>query len=174
MSLPPASDHDRPPEDREPGWHEHPQHPTVQRYWDGAAWTGEHRFALTAPGDEAVARILGASDGHAPAADYSGVPSEGALCLAAAFGVPLLYGAGAMMVAEGIDDCSADTEANWVLVIGVFMWVGTVVAAERGLRLLGVRMWLRAIVVAVSGLWSAGVVYYSLIFISLSALCFGC
>lgn len=28
-----------------PGWYEHPEHPTVQRYWDGSCWTGEHRFA---------------------------------------------------------------------------------------------------------------------------------
>lgn len=32
----------------QPGWHAHPEHETVQRYWDGTCWTGEHRFALVA------------------------------------------------------------------------------------------------------------------------------
>jgi hypothetical protein len=39
-----VSDNDVPPERSTPGWHAHPEHSTVERYWDGQRWT-EHRFA---------------------------------------------------------------------------------------------------------------------------------
>lgn len=29
-----------------PGWHQHPDHDAVERYWDGARWSTEYRFAL--------------------------------------------------------------------------------------------------------------------------------
>jgi hypothetical protein len=171
MSLPAASADGQPPDDREPGWHPHPKHPTVQRYWNGAAWTGEHRFA---PTDDPGAELMRTADRLAAHTDDAGLPNEGAIWLAGGFGLPLVYFAGAWIVAEGIDDCSADTEANVALVVGVFLWLAAVAAVERGLRLLDVRMWLRVIVVAVSGLYSAYVVYIGLIVIALSAWCFGC
>lgn len=32
-----------------PGWQAHPEHPTIERYWDGHQWT-EHRFAANTDG----------------------------------------------------------------------------------------------------------------------------
>jgi len=50
--------HDAPPTgSQRPGWHRHPEHAIVERYWDGAYWTGEHRFAAdAAPPGEPEAR----------------------------------------------------------------------------------------------------------------------
>ena len=44
MISPPTEQ--QPPASSTPAWHPHPEHPTVERYWDGESWTGEHRFAI--------------------------------------------------------------------------------------------------------------------------------
>src|ERR1044072_908766 len=42
-SMSAAASNDRVPEHSPPGWHLHPDYPSVERYWDGQRWT-EHRF----------------------------------------------------------------------------------------------------------------------------------
>lgn len=47
VSAPVSDDDASPTGPQRAGWHRHPGHPTVERYWDGSRWTGEHRFGAT-------------------------------------------------------------------------------------------------------------------------------
>lgn len=52
------------------GWRQHPEHAMVERYWDGGAWTTEHRFNLDATDADAASPLSDAE----PAARYAAGP----------------------------------------------------------------------------------------------------
>jgi len=172
VSLPHIVD-DRPPSDgAHAGWRAHPQHPTVERYWDGTRWTGEHRFAPLVY--DADARALAAAERDDAATRTGWQPRPGWQWLAAAFGVPWAYLAGGVGLADTVDDCSGETQA-WVAAgVGLAMVLWAAAAAERGLRLLDVRMWLRVVVVTFSAMYSFAFVFAVLAAISIASFCWGC
>jgi hypothetical protein len=55
-----------PPAFTAPGWHPHPDYPSIERFWDGWRWTGEHRFAGT-PAESASPSTPSAIDANAMA-----------------------------------------------------------------------------------------------------------
>jgi hypothetical protein len=175
VSVQPA---DEPPDDRAAGWRPHPQHPTVQRYWDGTAWTAEHRFAPLEPVDDLPAPRLEADVAVASrVAQYTRDAIRGAsggAWLGAAFGIPWIHLGTSYLLAASVDDCSEQPQAAWVLGLGAAMWLASVAAAERGMRLLDVRMWVRVLVVTFAGLYSAAFVYTGLVLVAMAAFCFGC
>ena len=165
---------DEAPGNPDPGWHMHPQHPTVERYWDGEAWTSEHRFAQPVPGDD-ERRDASPEDDTAPSARDLSPAVSGSLWLAGAFGLPIVYMGGAQLVLNSPDDCATDADLNWLFGVGIVMCLVTAAAAERGMRLLDARLWVRAVVAAVSALFSGYLAYSALLaVVLLSAVCSGC
>lgn len=98
---------------RNAGWYAHPEHATVQRYWDGTAWTGEHRFALAESGS-----------GDKPGAETRGAAREDSLTVAAA------------VAATRILERIAPRELRWALgVLLVVLLSGSGYAAYRALTI---------------------------------------
>jgi Domain of unknown function (DUF4190)/Protein of unknown function (DUF2510) len=84
MIAPPTDQH--PPASSTPAWHPHPDYPTIERYWDGEHWTGDHRFvtdALHQPAQQyvpataqpAIDESSAAAIGHGDASNDASLPA---------------------------------------------------------------------------------------------------
>jgi hypothetical protein len=170
MSIQPEAD--APPDGAAAGWHQHPQHPTVQRYWDGSGWTGEHRFAPLEVGEDSLLPETRIDVRERLAVTWA---ERGGVMLGVAYGLPWIYVGAAYGLAGTVHRCSSsEPQLAFACGLGGAMWLGSLAALERGLRLLDLRMWLRVVVAALTSLYSAVFVYYGVGLIALASWCLSC
>lgn len=144
-----------------------------ERYWDGAAWSGEHRFA--APADDGTAQdgygALRVAIAEARLGDYvAAVP--GGVWLVVGYAAPLLYLVCGERIATSLHDCTRQPEENWALGLGTAIGMAAAASCLRGCRMLALRWWAQALVVAGSMTLSAACVYVVvLVLIAFSSIC---